>query len=187
LLKPGAEFTDLSKVPTTTGEWADLSSYPARRGYEDIAMIISDAEAPLAWTAVSFPRERYVWFSVKDPRVLRGTVFWISNGGRHYSPWNGRHVNVMGLEDVTAYFHCGLAESARDNPFTAKGHQTCVKLRPQQSFTVNYVMGVAKAPAGFDRVVSLQATPAQDAVTLQSASGKQITAPLDVGFLWREL
>jgi len=94
-LRPGAEFTSLQRVPTQSGEVADLTSYPARRGYEDLVMLVSDASLPLAWTAVTFPQERFVWFALKNPRVLRQTVFWISNGGRHYPPWSSRHVNVM--------------------------------------------------------------------------------------------
>jgi hypothetical protein len=112
ILTPGAEFRSLDNVPTVTGETADLSRYPARRGYEDLVMLVADDAAPLAWTAVTFAEQRYVWFALKDPRVLRSTIFWISNGGRHYAPWSGRHVNVLGLEDVTADFHYGLAESA---------------------------------------------------------------------------
>ena len=70
-LKPGAEFKSLEKVPTLTGETTDLTRYPARRGFEDLVMLVSDAQAPFAWTAVTFPAERYVWFALKDPRVLR--------------------------------------------------------------------------------------------------------------------
>ena len=127
-LKQGAEFNSLAKVPTITGESADLTRYPARRGFEDLVMLVSDPSLPFAWTAVTFPRERYVWFALKDPRVLRQTIFWLSNGGRHYAPWNGRHVNVMGLEEVTSYFHFGLAESARRNPVSQRGFPTCLDL-----------------------------------------------------------
>jgi hypothetical protein len=31
ILKPGAKFSQLKRVPTMTGEWADLSRYPSRR------------------------------------------------------------------------------------------------------------------------------------------------------------
>jgi len=186
LLKPGAEFASLASVATITGETADLTQYPARRGFEDIVMIVSQPDAPLAWTAVTFPRERYAWFALKDPAVLRNTVFWISNGGRHYAPWNGRHANVIGLEEVTAYFHLGLAESARPNPLSAKGFPTCVQLSPKRPLTVNYIMAVASIPAGFDRVAAISPNAANDAVTLTSASGKTVTLPLDAGFLSRE-
>src|SRR5690606_20883803 len=86
LLVPGARFASLDAVPTVTGETADLSRYPARRGFEDLVLLASDPALPLAWTAVTLPEEGYVWFTLKDPRVLRQTVLWISNGGRHYPP-----------------------------------------------------------------------------------------------------
>jgi hypothetical protein len=185
-LRPGAEFKSLQEVATVTGETVDLSRYPARRGYEDIAMIVSDAEVPFAWTAVTFPRERYVWFALKDPRVLRSTVFWFSNGGRHYPPWNGRHVNVLGLEEVTAYFHSGLAESARINPLSTKGHATSVCLHPDRPLVVCYIMAVVGVPPGFDRVTGIEVnTEGADGVTLKAASGRAVSVAVDVGFLGR--
>ena len=173
----------LKKVPTQKGETADLTRYPARRGFEDLVMLVSDADAPFAWTAVSFPKERYVWFALKDPRVLRETVFWLSNGGRHYPPWNSRHINVMGLEEVTSFFHLGLAESARKNPISRKGFPTCLALNPKQPLVVPYIMGVAGIPAGFDRVASIRAVQGNRAIILESASGKQAKTAVDLNFL----
>lgn len=182
-LKPGARFESLSEVPTQTGEMADLTRYPARRGFEDLVMLVSDMDVPFAWTAVAFPSQRFVWFALKDPRVLRETVLWISNGGRHYPPWSGRHVNVMGLEEVTSYFHLGLAESVRKNHVSDKGFQTCLRLNPRQPLAVSYVTGVTRIPVGFDRVVSIDATRGNQAITLRSASGKQAKADVDLDFL----
>ena len=183
LLKPGAEFQSLEKVPTIAGKTADLSHFPGRRGFEDLVMLVSDADLPFAWTAVTFPKERYVWFALKDPRVLRQTVLWISNGGRHYPPWSSRHVNVMGLEEVTSYFHTGLAESARKNPISQKRFPTCLKLDARNPLVVNYIMGVARIPAGFDRVASIQAARGNRGVVLKSASGRQTVAAANPDFL----
>src|SRR5260370_37073653 len=97
-LKPGAEFASLEAVPILNGDKADLSRYPARRGFEDLVMLVSDDKAPFAWTAVSFPKQRFVWFALKDPRVLRETVFWISNGGRHHPPSDRRRGDWMCLQ-----------------------------------------------------------------------------------------
>jgi hypothetical protein len=182
-LKQGAEFTSLETVPALNGETADLTRYPARRGFEDLVMMVSYAELPFAWTAVAFPKERYVLFALKDPRVLRETIFWLSNGGRHYPPWSSRHVNVMGLEEVTSNFHLGLAESARKNPISRKGFPTCLTLNPRKPLVVPYIMGVATIPAGFDRVASIQAARGNQAILLQSASGKQASAAVDLNFL----
>ena len=180
VLKPGAEFDALGAVPTVTGETVDLSRYPARRGYEDLVMLLSDDRVPFAWTAVTFPKQRYAWFALKDPRVLRSTIFWISNGGRHYPPWNGRHVNVMGLEEVTSYFLLGLAESVAQNPLAKRGYPTHVRLDPQRPLVVNYIMGVAAVPDGFDRVDAIGES--DGGVTLRSGR-RSVHVPVDVSFL----
>jgi len=182
-LKQGAEFKSLEEVPTITGETADLTRYPARRGFEDLVMLVCDPDVPFAWTAVTFPKERYVWFGLKDPRILRETLFWMSNGGRHYPPWNGRHINVMGLEEVTSYFAIGLAESARKNPFSQKGFPTCLTLNPRKPLVVPYIMGIAGIPTGFDHVASIRAVPGKRAILLTSANGGQVETAVDIDFL----
>jgi hypothetical protein len=181
ILKPAMPFTSLKDVPLITGESTDLSRYPARRGFEDIAMVLADRNLPFAWTAVTFPKQKFVWFAIKDPRVLASTVFWITNGGRHFAPWNSRHINVMGLEEVTANFHPGLAESVADNPITRMGHPTTLTLDPKKPTTVNYIMAVAAIPARFDEVKSIESS--SGGVTLISANGKSVDAPLNVEFL----
>ncbi len=183
-LKLGAEFKSLEKVPMSNGGKADLSRYPARRGFEDLLMLVSDDKSKMAWTAVTFPEQRFVWFALKDPRVLRETVMWISNRGRHYPPWNSRHVSVMGLEEVTSFFHHGLAESARTNAISAKGYPTCLRLDARKPLVVNYIMGVARIPAGFHRVASIQTLPGNQGIGLRSGSGKRTETPVDLTFLF---
>ncbi len=184
-LKGGAEFTSLDSVPTANGQVADLTRYPARRGFEDLVMIVSDPDLPLAWSAVTFPKQRYLWLAVKDPKVLRSTIFWLSNAGRHYAPWSGRHRNVLGIEEVTANFHYGLAESAADNPLVRRGIPTVAELNPARPLVVNYIMVVAEIPSGFDRVISV-APASAGGVTVQSASGQSIAVPIDLDFLRSE-
>jgi hypothetical protein len=182
-LQAGGQFKSLSKVPLANGGYTDLSVYPARRGFEDIVMLQGDDRQSFAWTAVTFPAEGYVWFALKDLRVLRQTVFWFSNGGRHYQPWNGRHVNVLGLEEVTAYFHYGLAESAAKNPLSSRGCMTCHRLAPETSLVVNYIMAVAPIPKGFDRVKSIRPAKDGQSVQLTSQSGRTVAALVDLNFL----
>ena len=181
-LKQGAEFSRLDQVPALDGSLADLSSYPARRGFEDLVMLAHQAATDFAWTAVAFPKQRYVWFALKDPRVLRSTVFWISNGGRHYAPWSSRHTGVMGLEDVTSYFHHGLPASAEANSFSKRGIITCVELKPFAPLVVNYIMGVAAIPAKWGAVKSI--TRMEGGVVLQSAGGRDVFAPVNVRHLY---
>ena len=108
-------------------------------------------------------------------------MLWISNGGRHYAPWNGRHVSVMGIEDVTSYFHSGLAESAGPNALNRRGIPTTLMLDPKHPATVNYVMAVVAIPAGFDRVQEIRRT--RNGVELIAANGKRARGAVDVGFL----
>lgn len=138
---------------------------------------------PFAWFAVTFPAEGYVWFALKDPRVLRQTLLWHSNGGRHYAPWSSRHLNVLGIEDSTGYFHYGLAPSARRNPLNRLGEQTCFHLKPAETLNVNYIMAVAKVPRGFLETKLIE--PARDgqSVKLISSSGKSVRVPLCVEFV----
>lgn len=180
-LKHGAVFDDLRSVPTLFGDKADLSIYPSRQGYEDIAMLVSDPALPFAWTAVALAGEGYCWFALKDPRVLRNTVLWFSNTGRYYAPWSGRHLGVMGLEEVTAYFAYGLAESAGPNEIAAKGFPTSVTLSPEKPLVVTYIMGVAAIDAGFDRVAAIE--PDGDGIRLIAESGAQAHAAVDLSFL----
>jgi hypothetical protein len=182
-LRPAAQFRSLARVPTLDGGWADLSRYPARKGFEDLVLIAADTALPFSWTAVSFPEERFVCFNLKDPRVLRSTVFWISNGGRHYAPWNGRHVGVLGMEEVTAYFHYGLAESAAPNSLSKRGCPTSVRLNPRRPLVVNTIFGVAEVPRGFGKVASISALPGCRRVRIRAEGGQSVAVPVDLSFL----
>lgn len=182
-LRSGGLFRRLDRVPLAAGGTTDVSRYPARRGFEDLVMLVHEAREDFAWTAVTFPAEGYVWYALKDPRTLRSTICWLTNGGRHYPPWNGRHVNILGLEEVTSYFHYGLAESVAENPVNRLGYPTAVELTADRPLTVNYIMGVAAIPAGFGSVRTIRTT--RDAITLVSPTGGQATAAVDVGFLYQ--
>ncbi|HEY3925475.1 MAG TPA: hypothetical protein VGL75_13015 [Acidothermaceae bacterium] len=181
-LSPGALFSSLSNVPLAVGGETDLSRYPARRGFDDLVMLVSDDDLAFAWTAVVFADERFVWFALRDPRVLRSTVLWFSNGGRHASPWNGRHVNLMGIEHVTAYFHRGLAESALDNSIRQLGYPTALELDPSTPLVVNHIMGATAIPESFDRVAAI-VPDGLGIVRLIADSGYEVVVPLDLAFL----
>jgi len=173
ILAPGSRFTRLDRVKRMDGTHADLTLYPARRGYEDLVMVCARPSVFPAWAAVVFPIERYLWFALKDPRVLASTVLWHDNGGRHYPPWNGRSLNTMGIEDVTAHFHDGLAESAGRNPLKEKGLPTDIRLSPARPFAVNYIQGAARVPRGFGHL--RQVKPVDDqTILIQDDAGREM-------------
>jgi hypothetical protein len=181
ILKSGAVFDDLGCVPTITGETTDIGSYPARRGFEEIVILATDPSEPIAWTAVAFPKEGYAWFSLRDPQVLTSTLLWITNGGRHYAPWNGRHVNAMGVEDMTGCFHYGATESAKSNVLSERGVKTSVAPSAKKPLHVNYISGLVAIPKTFDRVKSIVVEPNQAILT--SESGKCVRTPVNASFL----
>jgi len=181
-LKPGACFQRLDSVPALDGSKADLTSYPARRGFEDLVLLVHEARPDFAWSAVVFPAEGFLWFSLKDPRVLRSTILWHSNGGRHYTPWNGRHTGVMGIEDVTSFFHVGLAESARPNLLTRAGVPTKVDLRADERLVVNSIQGVAAIPRDFGRVRSINSVPG--GIRFVDKAGRSTKVRLDLSYLY---
>ena len=180
-LKEGAWFRQLDKVPMAAGGKADLTRFPAREGFEDLVMLHHQDADDFAWAAVVFPEKRFVWFSLKNPAQLASTVLWHSNGGRHYAPWNGRHRGVLGVEDVTAYFHLGLAASLADNPWQDKGVPTSITFTKGKPTRIPYLMGVAALPAGFDAVRSIQRTAT--GIRLQAASGASIDHAVDTTFI----
>ncbi len=180
-LKQGAWIKRLDSVPLAQGGHTDLTRYPAREGFEDLIMVHHKDTDDFAWEAVVFPEKKFVWFALKNPAHLASTVLWHSNGGRHYSPWNGRHRGVLGVEDVTAYFHLGLAASLAKNPWSDKGIPTSVPLGRKKSVRIPYIMGVAELPGGFDRVRSIQRT--SSGVRIQSESGAHIEHAVDTSYI----
>lgn len=177
----GAAFTDLARVPLRfkdAAEPADLTRFPARRGYADLLAIYKKPTAGQpAWMAAVNTEERYVWFSLKDAAVLPGTVFWVENGGRHAPPWNGRN-RCLGLEDVRWYFH----QSHAPNPVTKLGIPTAMKFGAAP-VRIRYIQGVAKTPAGFERVAAVEFSPG--ALTLVGSRGERLRVPVRHEFLSR--
>lgn len=179
-LRPGARFDRLDEVPMANGEVADLTRYPAREGFEDLVQIFSDPDIDFAWNAVTFPEEGYVWFSLRNPQMLTGTILWHSNGGRHYAPWNGRHRGVLGIEDVTSYMHDGLAVSVAENDARRQGFRTYFDLRRETPLVVKVIFGVAAVPPTFGHVQQIVRTETGIDIT----DGQQtVSAAIDLGLL----
>lgn len=182
ILKPNTPINDLTKCPMITGETTDLTRYPARRGFEDLVMLTTASNVELGWTAFSLPELGYVWFSLKDPKTLPSTILWLSNGGRHFPPWNGRHTNTIGLEEIMGFFHEGITSSARQNFLNDLGISTCVMLN-QKHFSVNFIQGVVRIDKSFTRVASIEPIKNRCAVRLTSVEGQQVETPVCVDFL----
>ena len=176
-----APFTDLAHVPLLekgTGD-ADLTRLPARQGYADLVQVVNKQDAT-AWTCATRTDEGWLWYALKDPKVLRSTLFWIENRGRHGSPWNGRN-NCLGLEDVTSFFADGLAASAGANLLTRRGVPTAIEFTADKPTEIRYIQGVTRVPDGFGKVVAAEYAPGS--VTFVAEGGERVTVPVRHEFL----
>ncbi len=182
-LRPDAEISNLRAVPCVDGSHTDLSRYPARRGFEDIAILCADPTQEFAWSAVTFPEQRFVWFALRDPKQLASTLLWFSNGGRHFPPWNGRHINVMGIEDITGFFHVGRAASCRDNFLNQRGVATCLRPDAHGQLSISYIQGVAHIPPDFDCVADIEGHWRDNNIVLRAESGAAVAVACHLDFL----
>lgn len=181
-LADGAVISDLRSVACRDGSRTDLTRFPARDGCDDAAIVCADPSLPFAWSAVTFSEPGYVWFSLRNPRLLPSTLLWFSNGGGMAPPWNARHRGVLGLEDVIAYFGRGLAASAADNDLNARGIPTALWLDRDTALRIPYIQGVAWIPRNFDRVTAIETLDPQR-LRIRSASGCEVTVECFIGFL----
>lgn len=181
-LKPGGRFTDLREVPLSTGGNADLTCYPARQGFEDLILMASEPatpDQPFAWSAAVM--EGYLWFSLKNPADFPSTLLWISNGGRHGSPWNGRHLGRLGIEEVCSHFADSVDVSRKD-PLAVEGVPTTRIFRKDETVSLRMVQAAAAVPRDFGVVTAIiPAGPGQ--VLITGDSGHSVETAIDWNFV----
>jgi len=178
----GKRFKSLQAVPSIFAEpkTTDCTRFPTRKGFTDLAAVVHTKDVCPAWTTAVFTTEGFLWFALKDPAVLPLTVLWMSNHGRHMSPWNGRNA-CLGLEDVCGLLAEGLVPSLRANPLKKAGVPTTIRLSARKPTAVNYIQGVVKVPRGFGKVKDVQFAPGK--ATFISAARKKVAARVRHEFL----
>ncbi len=182
LLAPGRRFTSLERVPTI---WRDIpswdcSQYPLPYGFVDVLAVFPRIRSTPAWTAAAVPSLGYLWYSLRDPRVLPQTVFWMINGGRHGAPWSGI-TRALGLEDGCGYFASGLKESAGANDLNDAGIPTSRWLVPARLMRITSIQGVVRIPRSFDRVSTIEFR--KGGLVIRSRSGQAVEAAVSWGFV----
>ena len=128
-------------------------------------------------------KEHWVWFSLRDPRKLPTTAFWLENHGRHSFPWNGRN-QCLGIEDICGYFADGLAASVDANALSDQGVPTFVRSLEDAPLDIRSIQGAVSVPATFDRVAEI--CFGDNEITLRSESGQLATVPLNYKFVLGE-
>ena len=179
-LKVNATFHSLDRVPLASGGTTSLRKVPAREGYEDLVMV-SSRPGDFAWTAATL--DGYVWISLKDPRILPSTLFWLSNGGRHYPPWNGRHRRRIGLEEVNSHFSDGHAVSRKDL-LKKKGVPTTRAFSAKEPTCIRMIHVVHPVPRAFGRVERIERDSDGESILVSNNQGKAVRVPVNWRFLY---
>ena len=159
-----------------------MTRYPLPMGYEDLAFFVSDNEKEFVFTSVSVPEEGYLYFQLKNPRVLAQTLFWMSNGGRHYQPWNGRVRAVLGVEEITSFFHYGIGKSSENNFLQEKGFKTCFNIEEKVPAAIKLIMGLIPIEKNFKGVADI-VKKSESMITIIGKGDEKIDVPCRVAFL----
>lgn len=183
LLKPGEEIVDMTRVPDMFGNYVNLTRCPISKGFEDVVIFVNDSSKDFTYTAMSFPEEGYLYFQLKNPKVLSNTFFWMSNGGRHYAPWNGRVSSVLGMEEVTAFFHYGIKESVENNFLQTKGFRTYIEMNKANRYEFKIIMGLVPIDSKFRGVANIIRKDSEY-ITIIGKNGQTIDVPCKVKFLY---
>lgn len=175
-----AKSDDLTAFPRADGGMADLSVYPIGQNHEDFLTLVEASGQPLGWSIVSRKAERDRIIVLKRPDTLPVTMLWMSNGGRDYAPWSGRHTGVLGIEDARASA-LGHAQSCRSNDLNRRGIPTAFALGNEQRIIVRQVIGACCADACEGKFVDLIAEEGGLKLTLQNGVTRKLE--YDAGFL----
>jgi hypothetical protein len=143
LLAYPARTTDLAAFPTADGGTTDLGDYRMDRRHEDFVTLVEADHGGPGWTAVARRAERDLVLVLKNPADLPVTMLWISNGGRDYAPWSGRHRGVIGIEDGRTAI--GHASSLGDNWLKRESVATAFDLAEGRRVAFRQVIGAVTA------------------------------------------
>ncbi len=178
-LAANRRFDSLAKVPLAAGGTVDLHQQPALEDSEDLIMVAS-ADPDFAWTAVTL--DGYAWISLKNPAILPSTLFWMSNGGRPFPPWNDLHRRRIGLEEVNSYFCCGV-DQARQDLLRSAGIPSGRQFSSTTPTRIPSIHTVVAVPTDFG-VVREVVRAGTGQIELVGNTGQRLSTPVDWQFLY---
>ncbi len=162
------KFEALSSVRRADGGFSDASFYPFDSGHEDLVILPETSGVRLGWSVALAAKDGFLFFAVKDARLLPQTILWMSNGGRDYPPWNSRHHAVLGIEEAAAAL---LPGGHTDDEAALTG----LHLAPGKATEIRYAFGAIPAPPGWTRVAQIRLS--KDSITLIDAGGDSRALP----------
>lgn len=150
------EFESLDRVRLANGQRVDLTNQPGPDGFEDFLLLAEDPGSQLGWTAVVAQSAGFIYFAVRDPATLPFTLLWMSNGGRDYPPFSGRHRGVIGLEEACTFFNAGNIASSQQNWVNNRGYRTALPLNPNGELSVEFAFGAIPMRAGWKAITAVE-------------------------------
>ena len=175
-----AQSEDLTAFPLANGGMADLTAYPIGKGHEDFLTLVEAPSRSLGWSVVSRKAEQDRVIVLKRPAVLPVTMLWMSNGGRDYAPWSGRHTGVLGIEDARASA-LGHADSARDNVLSRSGTPPAFSLAAGSRQVIRQVIGACANMPGEGTVNDVREDSGE--LSLRFEGNRMKTLKYDPAFL----
>ncbi len=160
--------------PRGDGGVADLGRYPLGVGHEDFVIGVEAAGHAFGWTAV-VRAQGDLFLSLRRADRLPLTMFWYSNGGRHYAPWSSRHLGVLGVEEGVG--HAMLGQATCD-AMVAAGQPVALGLGG--AVAVRHVIGAIAWPSG-EAVADVAA--GADGLVVTGIAGMRRVLAYDSGFL----
>lgn len=165
----------LAQIETASGEIPDAAGYPFDTGHED-TLVMAEAHGNIGWSAALAKKDGFLFFSIKDAHRLPETTLWMSNGGRSYAPWLGRHSCVLGIEETATGCHdSGRFEST--GALSSEGLATGLVLRQDLETAIRYGFGAVRAPAGWSEVADIRVERSE--LVMTDTGGDSITLPFD--------
>jgi hypothetical protein len=169
-------FEQLSAVHTSDKRTIDLTEYPNAEGHEDIVVLAGAKDVETAWSAVLAKRDGFLFLAIKDARKLPETVLWMSNGGRHYAPWESRHTAVLGIEEAATSCHHthSFGSQARVSPL---GLAAGLNLDSKDCHDIRYCFGAVAAPNGWEEIVNVEIE--SESLIVTDIGGDTLRLPFD--------
>ncbi|MEO6920581.1 MAG: hypothetical protein ABI171_16490 [Collimonas sp.] len=134
LLRPNSSSSGLHAMPTAEGT-IDLSLLPLPLATEELVQAVN-CRGPVH---LDYLREGVRVSLDWDRRLLPDAMLWISNGGRHHAPWNGRHF-ALGVEPLAGPFDLGrVAIPPENHPLAHR----MLRLLPDEAFMLRYRISAA--------------------------------------------
>jgi hypothetical protein len=176
ILKYPQRIESLTQVALADGGNADAGTYPFAARHEDFIALAEAEGARLGWSAALAAKDGFLFFAVKDAVALPETMLWMSNGGRDYAPWSGRHTAVLGIEEAATSFHVNGERDGGHDEMRATG----VELREGAQPVIRYAFGAVPVPAGWTRISNISVT--EGSLALTDVSGDSKAIGFDSGF-----